>query len=138
MSSLDGLLLAVRLFIAAAFGVTALYEACIESRLRASGITTEGEIAELRSDSRAGLTYTCVEYSYHVGGKVYTSRQAVSAAHYARLKESDQIAVSYLHSNPAMSRMAGGDQDAANRKPMIIRAPLLLAFLVILTIALNP
>src|SRR5258708_2144911 len=137
MSSLDGLILAVPLFFAAPFAVTRLYEIWIESRLRASGITTEGEIADLRSDSRAGLSYTFVEYSYHVGGEVYTSRQAVSAAHFARLKASDQIAVSYLPSNPAMSRMAGGDQDNANRRSMIIRALLLLPLRVVPMIAVR-
>ena len=137
MSSLDSLILAVPLFFAAAFAATALYEAWIEWRLRVSGITTEAKIAELRSDSRAGLTYTFVEYSYHVGGEVYTSRQAVSAAHFARLKASDQIAVCYLPSNPAQSRMAGSDQDDANRRSMIVRALLLVAFWVILMIAVK-
>src|SRR5258707_12001665 len=137
MTTFDALLLAVPLLFAVAFGASALYEIWIESRLRARGTATEGRVVELRTDSRTGLTYAFVEYNYHSGGETYTSRQTISAAHYARLKEGDQIAVSYLPSNPAISRMAGGDQDNTNRRSMTLRALLLLVVWVILMVVVK-
>ena len=137
MTTLDAVLLAVPLLFAVAFGASALYEAWVDSRLRAAGTTTEGHIAELRTDSRAGLTYAFVEYNYQSGGETYTSRQAISAAHCARLKEGDQIAVSYLPSNPAISRMAGGDQDDTNRRSMTVRALMLLVVWVVLMVVVK-
>jgi len=137
MSNLDSLVLAIPLFFAVAFGAAALYEMWIDSRLRTDSKTAEGNITELRRDSRLGLIYTFIEYNYRIGTDEYSARQAVTADHFERLKEGDLIAVNYVPSNPAISRMAGSDQDNANRRSMINRALVLFAVWVILMVAVR-
>ena len=132
---MDTLLLALPLVIAIAFGLGALNELWIESRLRTNGLTTKGQVLELRSDSRFGLNYSLVEYSYRIAAEIYTSRQAISAAHYAALQANNPVTVSYLPERPATARLAGTDLDSANRQSLVIRALILLAVWIILLIA---
>src|SRR5579859_3443072 len=112
MSGTDRLLLALPLFFAAAFGVAAIYVVWVESRLRSGGVQAKGRVLELRSDSRFGLTYAFMEYSYRVEGQEYMARQSITSTHYEHLVEGVAVDIAYLAATPSVARLAGDDFDS--------------------------
>jgi hypothetical protein len=132
---MDLLLLILPLAFAAAFLIAALREWWLQKRLETEGQETRGEIIELRNDSRAGVNYRTVEYTYEVNAHpAHATIQPISGEHYNRLQKGDLVSVRYLPMEPHIARLAGKDHDDANRRALQFRALLILGVWVILLV----
>jgi Protein of unknown function (DUF3592) len=133
--SMDLLLLILPLAFAVAFLIAALREWWLQKRLETNGRETNGEITELRNDSRAGVNYRTAEYTYEVNAHPsLVTIQPISGEHYNRLQKGDLVTVRYLPTGPHIARLAGKDRDDANRRALQSRALLILGVWVILLV----
>src|SRR5258708_2615414 len=133
--TMDLLLLILPLAFAAAFLIAALREWWLQKRLDTAGQETNGELIELRNDSRAGVNYRTAEFTYEVNAHLsHATIQPISGEHYNRLQKGDLVTVRYLPAEPRIARLAGKDRDDANRRALQSRALLILGIWVILVV----
>ncbi len=100
----------------------------IKYRLNKIGTITQATSIKVGKDSWTVRNfYYYVVYEFHLetpyrGNAYITRKQAISGKHFERLEKDPQVTVSYLVTNPSVSRLTSKDSDNTSRDVALLRA----------------
>jgi Protein of unknown function (DUF3592) len=91
------------------FGIKGLLDNDVASRIRASGVKTEGTLLSVRKTARRNLRAGpwVAEFRFEAKGTEWKVEQDISLKFYHEQKAGHSITIYYIPANPSTARIAG-------------------------------